>query len=413
MPDNTAIRPFQVSFPEADVSELRRRIKMTRWPQHELVSDAASRRIWSTPAAVGPTQGVQLATMQKLIQYWGTDYDWSRCEAHLKSLPHFTTQIDGLDIHFIHVKSKHRNALPMIVTHGWPGSIIEQLKIIEPLTNPTAHGGTEADAFHLVIPSLPGYGFSGKPTETGWDPERIARAWIELMKRLDYNRYVAQGGDWGALITEEMALIAPPELIAIHSNMPGTIPPEIVKALAAGSPPPADLGPDEKRAYEQVAFFYKNGLGYANEMALRPQTLYGIVDSPAGLAAWILDHDADSYALIARSFDGEPEGLTRDDILDNITFYWLTNTAISSARLYWEFRQTAKAGFFDAKGITIAVGVSANPSEIYTAPKSWTERAFPKLLHYGRTPKGCHFAAWEQPKIFTDEVRASFKTLRT
>ncbi len=249
MPDNTAIRSFQVNFPETDVTELRRRIKMTRWPVRELVSDAASRRIWSTPAAVGPTQGVQLATMQKLIQYWGTDYDWSRCEAHLKSLPHFMTQLDGLDIHFIHVKSKHQNALPMIVTHGWPGSVIEQLKIIEPLTNPTAHGGTEADAFHLVIPSLPGYGFSGKPTETGWDPERVARVWIELMKRLDYNRYVAQGGDWGALITEQMALIAPPELIAIHTNMPGTIPPEIVKALAAGSPPPADLGPDEKRAY--------------------------------------------------------------------------------------------------------------------------------------------------------------------
>ena len=351
--------------------------------------------------------------MQKLIQYWGTEYDWSKCEARLKALPHFVTEIDGLDIHFIHVKSKHQGALPVIITHGWPGSIIELLKIIDPLTNPTAHGGTEADAFDVVIPSMPGYGFSGKPTEPGWDPARIAQAWIVLMKRLGYNRYVAQGGDWGALITEQMALIAPPELIAIHSNMPGTIPPEIVKALAAGSPPPADLGPDEKHAYEQVAFFYKFGLGYANEMALRPQTLYGIVDSPAGLASWILDHDADSYALIARSFDGEPEGLTRDDILDNITLYWLTNTAISSARLYWEHRRTATAGFFDAKGVTIPVGVSAYPSEIYTAPKSWTERAFPKLLHYGRPPKGCHFAAWEQPKYFTDEVRASFKTLRT
>ena len=377
------------------------------------MTDAASRRIWSTPAAAGDTQGVQLATMQKLIQYWGTEYDWSKCEARLKSLPHFITQIDGLDIHFIHVKSKHQGALPVIITHGWPGSVIELLKIIDPLTNPTAHGGTAADAFDVVIPSMPGYGFSGKPTEPGWDPARIARAWIVLMKRLGYNRYVAQGGDWGALITEQMALLAPPELIAIHSNMPGTIPPEIVKALAAGSPPPADLGTDEKHAYEQVAFFYKFGLGYANEMALRPQTLYGIVDSPAGLASWILDHDADSYALIARSFDGEPEGLSRDDILDNITFYWLTNTAISSARLYWEHRRTATAGFFDAKGVTIPVGVSAYPSEIYTAPKSWTERAFPKLLHYGRLPKGCHFAAWEQPKYFTDEVRASFKTLRT
>ena len=339
-----SIRPFTVGFPQEEVTELRRRIAATRWPERELVSDAASRRIWSTSAAKGETQGVQLATMQKLIQYWGTEYDWSKCEAHLKALPHFITEIDGLDIHFIHVKSKHQGALPVIITHGWPGSIIEMLKIIDPLTNPTAHGGTEADAFDVVIPSMPGYGFSGKPTEPGWDPARIAQAWIVLMKRLGYDRYVAQGGDWGALITEQMALMAPPELIAIHSNMPGTIPPEIVKALAAGSPPPADLGPEEKQAYEQVAFFYKFGLGYANEMALRPQTLYGIVNLPAGLASWILDHDADSYALIARSFDGEPEGLTRDDILDNITFYWLTNTAISSARLYWEHRRTANGG---------------------------------------------------------------------
>src|SRR5262245_37357564 len=371
MPDNTAIRSFQVSFPETDVTELRRRINMTRWPEHELVSDAASRRIWSTPAAVAPTQGVQLATMQKLIQYWGSDYDWRRCEAHLKSLPHYMTQIDGLDIHFIHVKSKHQDALPMIVTHGWPGSVIEQLKIIEPLTNPTAHGGTEADAFHLVIPSMPGYGFSGKPTETGWDPDRIARAWIVLMKRLGYNRYVAQGGDWGALITEQMALIAPPELIAIHTNMPGTIPPEIVKALAVGSLPPADLGPDEKRAYEQVAFFYKHGLGYANEMALRPQTLYGIVDSPAGLAAWILDHDADSYALIARSFDGELEGLSPDDISATTTFYWLPTTATWSAGPNGDHRQRAKAGFSAAKGATIPAAATATPSETYTRPKSW------------------------------------------
>jgi pimeloyl-ACP methyl ester carboxylesterase len=407
---NDEIRPFTVSFPQEEVDELRRRVAATRWPERELVTGAASRRIWSSPPE--ETQGVELGTMQKLIEYWGTEYDWSKCEAHLKSLPHFITEIDGLDIHFIHVKSEHQGALPVIITHGWPGSIIELLKIIDPLTNPTAHGGTEADAFDVVIPSMPGYGFSGKPTETGWGPERIAQAWTVLMKRLGYNRYAAQGGDWGALITEEMALLAPPELIAIHSNMPGTIPSEIAKALAAGSPPPADLGPEEKEAYEQVAFFYKNGLGYANEMALRPQTLYGTVDSPAGLASWILDHDADSYALIARSFDGEPEGLTRDDILDNITLYWLTNTAISSARLYWEHRRTAKAGFFDAKGVTIPVGVSANPSEIYTAPKSWTERAFPKLLHYGRLPKGCHFMAWEQPKYFADEVRATFKTLR-
>lgn len=408
-----AIRPFTISFPPEEIAELRRRIAATRWPEGELVSGEASRRIWLTPLAAGETQGVQLATMQKLVQYWGTDYDWSKCEARLKALPHFVTELDGLDIHFIHVKSKHQGALPVIITHGWPGSIIELLKVVDPLTNPTAHGGTEADAFDVVIPSMPGYGFSAKPTEPGWDPERIAKAWTVLMKRLGYNRFVAQGGDWGALITERMALQAPPELIAIHSNMPGTIPPEIVKALAAGSPPPADLGPEEKQAYEQVAFFYKFGLGYANEMALRPQTLYGLVDSPAGLASWILDHDADSYAIIARSFDGEQEGLTRDDILDNITLYWLTNTAISSARLYWEHRQTATAGFFDAKGVTIPVGVSAYPSEIYTAPKSWTERAFPKLLHYGRMPKGCHFAAWEQPKYFTEELRASVRTLRT
>ncbi|AGA08983.1 epoxide hydrolase [Sinorhizobium meliloti] len=408
----SSIRPFTINFPDGDLADLRRRIAATRWPERELVTDAASRRTWETLLA-GDTQGVQLATMQKLIQYWGTDYDWSKCEARLRALPHFVTELDGLDIHFIHVRSKHQGALPVIITHGWPGSVIEMLKIIDPLTNPTAHGGTAADAFDVVIPSMPGYGFSAKPTEPGWDPLRIARSWIVLMERLGYNRYTAQGGDWGALITEEMALLAPPELIAVHSNMPGTIPPEIVKALGAGSPPPADLGPDEKNAYEQVAFFYKFGLGYANEMALRPQTLYGIVDSPAGLASWILDHDADSYALIARSFDGKAEGLTRDDILDNITLYWLTNTAISSAQLYWEHRRTATAGFFDAKGVTIPIGVSAYPSEIYTAPKSWTERAFPKLLHYGRPPQGCHFAAWEQPQYFTEELRASFKTLRT
>ena len=404
-----AIRPFTVSFPQEQLDDLRRRIAATRWPERELVPDAMP----VNPADGAPRgQGVELATMQKLIQYWGTEYDWSKCEARLKALPHFVTELDGLDIHFIHVKSKHQGALPVIITHGWPGSIIELLKIIDPLTNPTGHGGTEADAFDVVIPSMPGYGFSAKPTQAGWDPVRIAKAWTVLMKRLGYTRFTAQGGDWGALITEQMALLAPPELIAIHTNMPGTIPPEIVKALAAGSPPPADLGSDEKHAYEQVAFFYKFGLGYAIEMNNRPQTLYGLVNSPAGLASWILDHDASSYALIARSFDGQAEGLSRDDILDNITLYWLTNTAISSARLYWENARTATAGFFDAKGITIPVGVSAYPTEIYTAPKSWAERAFPKLLHYGSPPKGCHFAAWEQPKYFTDELRASFKPLR-
>lgn len=410
MTDNTAIRPFTVNFSESDLTDLHRRIKMTRWPERELAPDA-------TP--INPTdgaprgQGVPLATMQKLIEYWGTEYDFHKCEARLKALPHFITELDGLDVHFIHVKSKYGGALPVIITHGWPGSIIELLKIIDPLTNPTAHGGTEADAFDVVIPSMPGYGFSAKPTQAGWNPMRIARAWTELMKRLGYNRFVAQGGDWGALITEQMALLAPPELMAIHTNMPGTIPPELVKTLAAGSPPPPDLGPDEKHAYEQVAFFYKYGLSYANEMGLRPQTLYGIVDSPAGLASWVLDHDASSLGIIERTFDGQPEGLSRDDILDNLTLYWLTNTAISSARLYWENVRSATAGFFDAKGITIPVGCSAYPSEIYTAPESWARRAFPKLLHYGKPPKGCHFAAWEQPVYFTSELRATFKSLRS
>jgi len=394
MTDNTAIRPFEVSFPEEELTELRRRVKATKWPERELVPDAS--------------QGVQLATMQKLIQYWGTEHDFHKCEAKLKAVPHFITEIDGLDIHFIHVRSKHQGALPMIITHGWPGSIIEQMKIIDPLTNPTAHGGTAADAFDVVIPSLPGYGFSGKPTKTGWDPQRIARAWAVLMTRLGYKHYVAQGGDWGNAVTEQMALQTPPGLVGIHTNMPATIPDDIAKALGAGGPPPAGLSPDEKRAYEQLDFFYKNGLGYAQEMAHRPQTLYGLVDSPAGLASWIIDHDASSYALIARVFDGRPEGLSRDDILDNITLYWLTNTAVSSARLYWE----SKLAFFAPKHVPLPTAVSAFPDEIYTAPRSWTERAYPKLIHYNKLPKGCHFAAWEQPAFFTDEMRASFKSLR-
>jgi pimeloyl-ACP methyl ester carboxylesterase len=397
--DRTAIRPFTVTaVPDADLADLRRRINATRWPDPEYVSDA--------------TQGVQFSTTQKLARYWANDYDWRKCEARLKALPHFLTEIDGLAIHFIHVRSKHENALPMIVTHGWPGSIIEQLKIIEPLTNPTAHGGTAADAFHLVIPSLPGYGYSGKPTATGWDPPRIARAWITLMKRLGYKKYVAQGGDWGNAVTEQMALVAPPELLAISTNMAATVPADIAKQLGAGAPPPAGLSADERNAYEHLAFFYKFGLGYANEMALRPQTLYGIADSPVGLASWILDHDSQSYDVIARTFDGKPEGLTRDDVLDNITFYWFTNTAISSARLYWENWRTAKVGFFDPKGVTIPVAVSCFPQEIYAAPRSWAERAYPKLIHYNRLPKGCHFAAWEQPEFFVSEMRASFKSLR-
>jgi pimeloyl-ACP methyl ester carboxylesterase len=397
--DKTAIRPFHVNVPEAELTELRRRIKATRWPERETVTDE--------------TQGVQLATMQKLASYWATDHDWRKVEARLNALPQFTTEIDGLNIHFIHVRSKHENALPLIITHGWPGSIIEQLKIIDPLTNPTAHGASAADAFHVVIPSLPGYGFSGKPAAAGWNPPRIARAWAVLMKRLGYTKFVAQGGDWGSVISEVMALQAPPELLGISTNMPATVPPDIAKALALGNPPPSTLSRDERRAWDQLSFFYRKGLGYANEMGLRPQTLYGIVDSPVGLAAWILDHDASSYALIARVFDGATEGLTRDDILDNITLYWLTNTAISSARLYWELGQLGNAGgFFDARGVKIPVAVSVFADEIYAAPKSWAEAAYPKLIYYNRHDKGVHFAAWEQPRALVDDLRVGFRSLR-
>ncbi|HKC64586.1 MAG TPA: epoxide hydrolase, partial [Pyrinomonadaceae bacterium] len=389
-----SIRPFHINVPQATLDDLRRRIAATQWPEQETVSDSS--------------QGVQLTTMRELARYWVTDYDWRKVEARLNALPQFVTNIDGLDIHFIHVRSKEKNALPLIVTHGWPGSIIEQLKIIDPLVNPTAHGGSAADAFDIVIPSLPGHGFSGKPNTTGWDPIRIARAWIVLMKRLGYTRYVAQGGDWGNAVTEQMALLAPPELLAIHTNMPATIPDDIAKALASGGPPPSGLSPDEKGAYEQLDVFYKHGLGYAQEMAGRPQTLYGLEDSPVGLAAWMLDHDAASEALIARVFDGKPEGLTRDDILDNITLYWLTNTAVSSARLYWE----SKLPFFAPKHVAIPVAVSVFPDEIYAAPRSWTEKAYPKLIYYNRLPKGGHFAAWEQPELFTTELRSSFRSLR-
>ena len=391
---DSAIRPFHISFPEEEIVELRRRIPATRWPERELVSDA--------------TQGVQLATTQKLAHYWATDHDWRKCEARLNALPQFITSIDGLDIHFIQVRSKHPNALPVIVTHGWPGSIIEQLKIIGPLTDPTAYGGKAEDAFDVVIPSLPGYGFSGKPTATGWDPERIARAWIVLMKRLGYKRYVAQGGDWGNCVTELMALQAPPELLGMSTNMAATVPADIDKAALAGAPPPANFSADELRAYNQLVFFYKHGLGYAGEMANRPQTLYGIADSPVGLAAWMLDHDAASYALITRVFDDQPEGLTRDDILDNVTLYWLTNTAVSSAQLYWEY----KGGFFDVRGVNIPVAVSAFPDEIYQAPRSWSEKAYPKLIYYNKVAKGGHFAAWEQPELFSEELRAAFRSLR-
>jgi pimeloyl-ACP methyl ester carboxylesterase len=392
--EGDAIHPFRINVPEADLTELRRRINATRFPERETVTDQ--------------TQGVQLATIQKLARYWATEYDWHKCEARLNALPNFITEIDGLDIHFIHVRSKHENALPLIVTHGWPGSVIEQLKIIEPLTNPTAHGATESDAFHLVIPSMPGYGFSGKPTTTGWGPERIAKAWVVLMKRLGYTKFVAQGGDWGALIVDLMGAQAATELLGIHTNMPGAVPPEIDKAAFTGTPAPAGLSAEERHAYDQLAFFYTKDLAYAQEMGTRPQTLYGIADSPVGLAAWILDHDARSLELIARVFDGQREGLTRDDVLDNITLYWLTNTAVSSSRLYWE----SKFSFFDVKGISIPAAVSAFPDELYQAPRSWAERAYPKLIHYNKLDKGGHFAAWEQPQLFSEEVCAGFRPLR-
>jgi pimeloyl-ACP methyl ester carboxylesterase len=392
--NKTAIRSLAVSFPATELTELRRRIKATRWPERETVTDS--------------TQGVQLATTQKLAQYWSTEHDWRKCEATLKALPNFMTEIDGLDIHFIHVRSKHENALPLVVTHGWPGSVVEQLKIIEPLTDPTAHGGSPSDAFHLVIPSMPGYGFSGKPTDTGWGPERIARAWPVLMNRLGYDKFVAQGGDWGAIITDMMGVQAPPGLLGIHTNMPCAIPPDIDAAAFTGAPTPPDLSAEERQAFDHVAFFYKHGLGYALEMGHRPQTLYGIADSPVALAAWIIDHDIWSYKLIARVFDGQSEGLTRDDILDNITFYWLTNTGVSSARLYWE----NKLPFFAPKGVAIPTVVSVFPDEICPTPRSWAEKAYSKLIYYQRHPKGGHFAAWEQPQAIVQDLRAGFRPLR-
>jgi len=391
--ERDAVRPFQMTFPDADLAALRRRINATRWPERETVADAS--------------QGVQLATMQNLARYWATDYDWRKVEARLNALPQFITEIDGLDIHFIHVRSKHEDALPLIVTHGWPGSIIEQMKIIEPLTDPTAHGASASDAFHLVIPSMPGYGYSGKPTSPGWGPARIARAWTELMKRLGYPRFVAQGGDWGALVVDQMGVQAPPELLGIHTNMPGAVPPEIDKAAQAGKPTPSGLSDEERSAYERLVFTYRY-VAYGALMGSRPQTLAALTDSPVGLAAFMLDHDPRSYELIARAFDGRPGGLSRDDVLDNITLFWLTNTAISAARLYWE----SKLRYLDVKNVSVPTAVSVFPDELYPAPRSWAERAYPKLIHYNKLDKGGHFAAWEQPRLFSEEVRAGFRSLR-
>ncbi|GGN95166.1 hydrolase [Streptomyces albiflavescens] len=395
-PDQHAIRPFTFEFPESELEEMRARIAATRFPEKETVADHS--------------QGVPLETMQELARYWATEYDWRKVEAKLKALPHFITEIDGLDIHFIHVRSKHENALPLIVTHGWPGSIIEQMKIIEPLTNPTAHDGDASDAFHLVIPSMPGYGFSGKPTAAGWDAERIARAWGELMKRLGYTKYVAQGGDWGAIISDLMGVQEPEGLAGIHVNLPGTVPPAVEQALAVGNPLPSDVvlaGDEEKRAVEQVSHLYQN-IAQFLMMASRPQSLAALADSPVGLAAYLLDHDAPSLEMISRAFAGQVEGLTRDDVLDNITLFWLTNTGISAARLYAE----NKTPFLGAKGVKIPVAVSVFPDEVYQAPKSWAEQAYPNLVHYNRLDEGGHFAAWEQPEQLVNEVRAGFRSLR-
>jgi pimeloyl-ACP methyl ester carboxylesterase len=393
-PTETAIRPFTVEFAQEDVDDLRRRIAETRWPEKETVADA--------------TQGVQLATIKALAKYWANEYDFRSVETRLNALPQFMTEIDGLDIHFIHVKSPHEDALPLIITHGWPGSVLELLKIVDRLANPTAYGGNASDAFDLVIPSLPGFGFSGKPTTAGWGPPRIAAAWTALMKRIGYTHFAAQGGDWGGMVTDVMGTQAPPELLGIHLNWSFAVPPDIDKAIQTGSPLPADLSADEQHACDQLAFFYTTEVGYALEMKNRPQTIYAMEDSPVGLAAWLIDHDARSYELIASVFDGETEGLTRDDVLDNITLYWLTNTAVSSARIYWE----NTFAFFTPKNVAIPVAVSAFPDEVVQMPRSWAEQAYPKLIYYNKLDQGGHFAAWEQPELFSEEIRAAFKSLR-
>jgi pimeloyl-ACP methyl ester carboxylesterase len=397
----TEIRPFEIEVPQAELDELRRRIAATRLPEKEPVDDLS--------------QGVQLAAIEALARYWGTEYDLGRLESRLSGLPHFMTEIDGLDIHFIHVRSQHDDALPLIITHGWPGSIVEMLNVIDPLTDPTAHGGSEDDAFHVVIPSMPGYGFSGKPDKTGWDVPHIARAWAELMDRLGYTRYVAQGGDWGALITEVMGAQAPQGLIGIHTNMAGALPPAISKVIAsnvlgAGDPAPTGLSDEEQRTYDRLSFFYTKGIGYGIEMGNRPQTLYGLADSPIALAAWMIDHDAWSLEDITRAFvEEQPVGnLTRDEVLDNVTLYWLTNTGVSSSRLYWE----NKLGFFDFKGVTVPTAVSVFPNEIFPALRAWAEQAFPNLIYFNQVAEGNHFAAWQEPEIFTTELRAGFKSLR-
>ena len=392
-PVGADIRPFHVNFPESELADLRRRLEATRWPERE----------------TDPTQGVRLDVMQAVARYWATDHNWRRCEAQLNSHPQFITEIDGLDIHFIHVRSKHEDAMPLVVTHGWPGSIIEQLKIIDPLTNPTAHGGTASDAFHVVIPSMPGYGFSGKPTTAGWGPPRMAQAWVTLMKRLGYQRFAAHGGDWGGIVTNVMAKQAPPELIGIHTNFPSAVPLDVAKALRQGEPPPAGLSAEELKTYEQLVFFYQH-VGYALMMGSRPQTMYGLADSPVDLAALMLDHDVPSFEHIAELFvEGVPYGdLTRDDILDNITLFWLTNTGVSAGRLYWEH----KGSYIDDLSISVPAAVSVFPEELYGPPRSWTERAYHNLIHYNRLPAGGHFAAWERPRQLTDEIRTGLRSLR-